>query len=96
MCLGGVEDEEHLSQCKVLQSCREAREETGVDSGWPQDFDHGLLHSEDRDAVQRAWQGLFEPETGRQDCKGAPQTVEGSWLRSFDTESGLIIEKTRV
>lgn len=63
MRLGGVKDEEHLSQCKVLQSCGKTGEKTGVDCRWPQDSDHDVLHSEDRDALQRAWQGLFEPET---------------------------------
>ncbi len=95
MCLGGVEDEEHISQCEVLQPCREAREETGVDCRRSQDSDHGLLHSEDRDAVQRAWQGLFEPETGRQDCEGAYQAVKRPWLRGGDKEGCLIIDKTR-
>ena len=93
MCLGGIEDEEHLSECEVLQSCGEAREETGIDCRWSQDFDHGLLHSEDRDALQRTWQGLFEPETRRQDCKGPHQAVKRPWLRGGDKEGCLIIAK---
>ena len=65
MRLGGFENEEYLFECKVLQSCRKTWKETSVDCGWSQDPDHGLLHPEDRDAVQRAWQGLSESETGR-------------------------------
>ena len=93
MCLGGIKDEEHISQCEVLQSCRKTREETGVDRRWSQDSDHGLLHSENRDAAQRAWQGLFESETWRQDREGPHQAVKGSWLRSCDKEGCLIIEE---
>jgi transposase len=30
VCLGGVEDEEHISQCEVLQSCRKTRKKRAL------------------------------------------------------------------
>ena len=48
MCLGGIKDEEHISPCEVSQSRRQAREETGVDCRWSQDFGYGLSHYKKR------------------------------------------------
>ena len=42
MCLGVNKKKEHLSESEILQPCREAGEETGLDRRRPQDFDYSL------------------------------------------------------